>query len=57
MNPPGRLSSSLPDRGEVIWINHNPQAGRERKDHHLKRVCDAYEPMIAALEWQARSWG
>jgi hypothetical protein len=57
MNPPGRLSSSLPDRGEVIWINHNPQAGRERKDHHLKRVCDAHEPMIAALEWQARSWG
>jgi mRNA interferase MazF len=28
------LSSWLPDRGEVIWINHNPQAGREMKDHH-----------------------
>lgn len=24
----------VPDRGEVIWINHNPQAGREMKDHH-----------------------
>jgi hypothetical protein len=24
----------VPDRGEVIWIDHNPQAGRERKDHH-----------------------
>jgi hypothetical protein len=34
MNPPRRLSSWLPDRSEVIWINHNPQAGRERKDHH-----------------------
>jgi mRNA interferase MazF len=34
MNPPRRLSSWLPDRGEVIWIDHNPQAGREMKDHH-----------------------
>ena len=24
----------MPDRGEVIWIDHNPQAGREIKDHH-----------------------
>lgn len=24
----------VPDRGEVIWINHNPQAGREMRDHH-----------------------
>ena len=24
----------VPDRGDVIWIDHNPQAGRERKDHH-----------------------
>ena len=24
----------MPNRGEVIWIDHNPQAGRERKDHH-----------------------
>jgi mRNA interferase MazF len=24
----------VPDRGEVIWIDHNPQAGREMKDHH-----------------------
>ncbi|MFM9104150.1 MAG: type II toxin-antitoxin system PemK/MazF family toxin [Cyanobium sp.] len=34
MNPPRRVSSWLPDRGEVIWIDHNPRAGRERKDHH-----------------------
>ncbi len=24
----------VPDRGDVIWINHNPQAGREMRDHH-----------------------
>jgi len=24
----------VPERGEVIWIDHNPQAGREMKDHH-----------------------
>jgi mRNA interferase MazF len=24
----------VPDRGDVIWIDHNPQAGREMKDHH-----------------------
>ena len=24
----------MPDRGEVIWIAHNPQAGREMKDHN-----------------------
>ncbi|KEF41912.1 MAG: growth inhibitor PemK [Cyanobium sp. CACIAM 14] len=23
----------VPDRGDVIWIDHNPQAGREMKDH------------------------
>jgi mRNA interferase MazF len=34
MTPPKRLVSWLPDRGEVIWINHNPQAGREMKNHH-----------------------
>lgn len=34
MTPPKRLASWLPDRGEVIWIYHNPQAGREMKDHH-----------------------
>lgn len=32
------LSSSpapwVPDRGEVIWIDHNPQVGREMRDHH-----------------------
>ncbi len=24
----------VPDRGDVIWIDHNSQAGREMKDHH-----------------------
>ena len=24
----------VPDRGEVVWIDHNPQAGREMRDHH-----------------------
>jgi mRNA interferase MazF len=24
----------VPDRGDVVWIDHNPQAGREMKDHH-----------------------
>lgn len=27
-------SGWVPDRGDVIWIDHNPQAGREMKDHH-----------------------
>jgi mRNA interferase MazF len=34
MTPPRPAAPWVPDRGEVIWINHNPQAGRERKDHH-----------------------
>ena len=34
MTPPRQVSLWLPDRGDVIWINHNPQAGREMKDHH-----------------------
>jgi len=24
----------VPDRGDVIWIDHNPQAGREMRDHY-----------------------
>ncbi len=24
----------VPDRGEVIWIDHNPQSGREMRDFH-----------------------
>ena len=28
------LPSWVPDRGEVIWIDHNPQAGRDMKHHH-----------------------
>ena len=27
-------SDWVPERGEVIWIDHNPQAGREMRDHH-----------------------
>ena len=32
---PGRLRGPwIPERGEVIWIDHNPQAGKEMRDHH-----------------------
>ncbi len=24
----------VPDRGEIIWINFNPQSGREMRDRH-----------------------
>jgi mRNA interferase MazF len=24
----------VPDRGDVIWIDHNAQVGREMQDHH-----------------------
>ena len=24
----------VPDRGEIIWINYNPQSGREMRDMH-----------------------
>ena len=34
MTPPRPRSTWVPDRGDVIWIDHNPQAGREMKDHH-----------------------
>jgi mRNA interferase MazF len=34
MTPRNSTASWVPERGEVIWINHNPQAGREMKDHH-----------------------
>ncbi|MBM5818022.1 MAG: type II toxin-antitoxin system PemK/MazF family toxin [Cyanobacteria bacterium K_Offshore_surface_m2_239] len=34
MTPPRRGADWLPDRGEVIWIDHNPQVGREMKNHH-----------------------
>lgn len=30
----GRRSAWVPDRGEVIWIDCNPQAGREMRDPH-----------------------
>lgn len=34
MTPPGSADAWVPERGEVIWIDHNPQAGREMRDHH-----------------------
>ncbi len=27
-------AACVPERGEVIWIDHTPQAGREMRDHH-----------------------
>ena len=34
MKPHRSSQSWVPERGEVIWIDHNPQAGREMRDHH-----------------------
>jgi mRNA-degrading endonuclease toxin of MazEF toxin-antitoxin module len=34
LTPPRPSAAWVPDRGEVIWIDHNPQAGREIKEHH-----------------------
>ena len=34
MKPHRSSPSWVPERGEVIWIDHNPQAGREMRDHH-----------------------
>jgi mRNA interferase MazF len=34
MTPKRPAVAWVPDRGDVIWIDHNPQAGREMKDHH-----------------------
>jgi len=34
MKPHGASTGWVPERGEVIWIDHNPQAGREMRDHH-----------------------
>lgn len=28
------LTAWVPDQGEVIWIDHNPKAGRDMKNHH-----------------------
>ena len=33
MKPHRSSPSWVPERGEVIWIDHNPQAGREMRDH------------------------
>ena len=34
MKPHRSSPSWVPERGEVIWIDHDPQAGREMRDHH-----------------------
>ncbi|MCF8141635.1 MAG: type II toxin-antitoxin system PemK/MazF family toxin [Cyanobium usitatum Tobar12.5m-G36] len=34
MSPRRVVLGWVPDSGDVIWIDHNPQAGREMKDHH-----------------------
>lgn len=34
MTPQRDAAAWVPDRGDVIWIDHNPQAGREMRDHH-----------------------
>lgn len=33
----------VPERGEVIWIDHTPQAGREMRDHHPFLVLSTKE--------------
>ena len=33
----------VPERGEVIWIDHNPQARREMRDHHPFLVLSTRE--------------
>ena len=38
-----RPAAWLPERGEVIWIDHNPQAGREMRDHHPFLVLSTWE--------------
>jgi mRNA interferase MazF len=44
MNPPLRLSSWLLERGELIWLNHNPQACLEMNDHHPFLVLSPVPP-------------
>jgi len=34
MTPRRPATGWVPERGEVVWIDQNPQAGREMKDHH-----------------------
>ena len=38
-----RPAAWIPERGEVIWIDHNPQAGREMRDHHPFLVLSTRE--------------
>ena len=33
----------VPERGEVIWIDHTPQAGREMRNHHPFLVLSTKE--------------
>lgn len=34
MSPSRGVQGWVPDRGDVIWIDHYPQVCREMKDHH-----------------------
>ncbi len=34
-----RASLWVPERGEIIWIGHSPQAGKEMKGEHPMLVC------------------
>jgi mRNA interferase MazF len=34
-------TSWVPDRGEIIWINYNPQIGREMRDMHPMLVLSS----------------
>lgn len=42
-----RPAAWVPERGEVIWIDHTPQAGREMRDHHPLLVLSTRELHVA----------
>ncbi len=29
-----RSTGFIPDRGDIVWIDHNPQVGKEMRDEH-----------------------
>lgn len=47
MTPRRRPAAWVPERGEVIWIDHTPQAGREMRDHHPFLVLSTRELHVA----------
>lgn len=38
-----KKESWVPDRSEIIWINYNPQSGREMRDMHPMLVLSSKE--------------